>query len=303
MNSLINLGEKEIRVKGRIIRIAHMDGEKFKFVEDPESLLAKVRDCGRRIDVFTFMQKAVDQVPKFKYQMEWDNLAVLSIPSYEKWWNETLGFKARNKAKQAEKKGVTIAEVPFDDVLVKGIWEVYNESPVRQGKPFWHYGKDIETVRKMAGTFLESSIFIGAFLGGHMIGFIKLVTDDTRTQAGLMHITSMMSHKDKAPTNALVAAAVRACAERGIPNLVYSNFAYGKKQYDSLSEFKERNGFQKIDLPRYYIPLTARGRLALRMGLHHSLAERMPESIATRLKTLRNRWYNRKLPVPITGVS
>jgi len=54
--------------------------------------------------------------------------------------------------------------VPFDETLVRGIWEVYNESPVRQGKPNTHYGKDIETVYKEEATFLDHSIFIGAFL-------------------------------------------------------------------------------------------------------------------------------------------
>ena len=29
----------------------------------------------------------------------------------------------------------------------------------------------------------------------------------------------------------------------GISHLVYSNFAYGKKERSSLSDFKERNGF------------------------------------------------------------
>jgi len=292
---LINLGERNIRVESGVVRIARLDGEKFKFLESPDEFIPKLRECGTRIDVFTFMQKVLDRVPKYQYAMEWDNLAVLPISTFEQWWGETIGFKARNKAKQAEKKGVTLREVPFDDALVRGIWEVYNESPVRQGKPFWHYGKDIETVRNMAGTFLESSVFIGAFVDGRLIGFIKLVIDETHTQAGLMHITSMIGHKDKAPTNALVAEAVRACAKRRIPFLVYSNFAYGKKQHDSLSDFKERNGFRRVDLPRYYVPLTVTGQLALRCGMHRRLIDHIPESLAARLRTLRHRWYNRKL--------
>ena len=36
-----------------------------------------------------------------------------------------------------------------------------------------------------------------------------------------MHILSMVSHRDKAPTNALIAQAVRSCADRSIPHLVY----------------------------------------------------------------------------------
>jgi hypothetical protein len=146
----------------------------------------------------------------------------------------------------------------------------------------------------MSATYLDSSIFIGAFLGGKLIGFIKLKTNETRTQAGLMHIVSMIQHRDKAPTNALVAQAVRSCAERGISYLVYSNFAYGKKERDNLSDFKERNGFQKIDLPRYYVPLTGIGWVAFRLGLHHEFANHLPEPMVAKIRKLRSAWYNRK---------
>jgi hypothetical protein len=226
--------------------------------------------------------------------MEWDNLAGIPILTFEHWWTQQIGFKARNKAKQAEKKGVTLREVPFDDVLVQGIWEIYNECPVRQGKRFHHYGKDIGTVCKEAATHLDCSIFIGAFLDTKLIGFVKLTCDETRTQAGLMNIVSMIQHRDKAPSNALIAQAVRSCAERKISYLVYSNFAYGKKQRDSLSDFKERNGFQRIEVPRYYVPLTRLGRLALQLGLHHEIADYVPESVASRLRRLRAAWYSRK---------
>jgi len=53
------------------------------------------------------------------------------------------------------------------------------------------------------------------------------------------------------------------------------DFSYGKKQRDSLADFKRHNGFQKVDLPRYYVPLTAAGRIALRLGLQHGISERI----------------------------
>ena len=150
-----------------------------------------------------------------------------------------------------------------------------------------------EAVRAYAETFLDSSVFIGAYLNNEMIGFVKLTWDDTKTQAGLMHIVSMVQHRDKAPTNALMAQAVRSCADRGIPNLVYSNFAYGKKQESTLSDFKERNGFKRVDVPRYYVPLTMIGQISLQLGLHKGLAERLPEPVLAKLRDFRNNWYNR----------
>src|SRR5262249_23225382 len=157
--------------------------------------------------------------PKHAYPIEWDNLAVLPVSTYENWWTKQIGFKARNKAKQAEKRGILVRETPFDDALVQGIWEIYNECPVRQGRLFPHYGKSLATVREMSSTFLNSSVFIGAHDSGKLIGFIKLVIDDTGTQAGMMHIVSMLQARDKAPTNALLARAVRACADRHISYL------------------------------------------------------------------------------------
>lgn len=285
---------KEIHVGGRWLRTAYPDGDGYHFLEDPQPVLDALRKSKARVDLFTFMQKVSDVSPKHAYPMEWDNFAALPISTFDHWWNDQIGFKGRNKAKQAEKKGVVVREVPFDEALVKGIWEVYNETTIRQGKPNAHYGKDLETIYKEEATFLDSSVFIGAYLGDSLIGFVKMVADETRTQAGLMNIVSMVRHRDKAPSNALVAEAVRACAKRGIPHLVYSSFSYGKKQRDSLSDFKERNGFQKIEVPRYYVPLTLIGQIALKLGMHKRFSEHVPEPLLAKLRNVRNAWYSRK---------
>jgi hypothetical protein len=294
MNSLIAVCGKGIRVQGRLIRTAKVEGDKFVFLEDPEAVLAGLRGCGIRVDLFTFIQRLPDTSPKYSYPMEWDNFAALPVTTFDDWWTHQIGFKARNKAKQASKKGVVIREVPFDETLVRGIQEVYNESPVRQGTRNSHYGKDFQTVYREEATFLDSSVFIGAFLGEELIGFIKLLWDETRTQAGLLNIVSMVRHRDKAPTNALVAQAVRSCAERGISYLVYSNFAYGKREQNSLADFKERNGFVRTEVPRYYVPMTNVGKVAYQLGLHRELADHVPAPVAAKLRELRSAWYNRK---------
>jgi len=294
MSSLITVNGTQIRIQGKLLRTAKVEAEGYLFLEDPESVIQQLRKCGERIDLFTFVPRLPAPAAPLNYPAEPHNFAALPVTTFDHWWNDTLGFKGRNKAKQAEKKGVTVREVPFDDTLVKGIWEVYNESPIRQGEPNSHYGKSLEQVHKMEATFLDNSVFIGAFFEGNLIGFIKMVWDDTRTQAGLMNIVSMIKHRDKAPTNALVVQAVRSCAERKIPYLVYASFAYGKKRTSSLSDFKERNGFQQVDVPRYYVPLTAAGRLAYKMGLHRKLADHLPESVNEKLRNLRTAWYTRK---------
>jgi hypothetical protein len=285
---------KDIKVRGRLIRIAGLAADTYEFLEDPEPALHALRRSGIRIDLFTFMQRLPYTTPKYSYPMEWDNLAALPVSTFDHWLTHQIGFKVRNKVRKAEKNGVTVREVPFDDALVQGIWTIYNECPVRQGKPFAHYGKDVELVRQEKSTFLDRSVFLGAFFDGSLIGFAKLVSDEARAQAGLMQIVSMVRHRDKAPTNMLVAQAVKSCAERGIPHLVYSRFTDGKKEGDALSDFKEHNGFQRVELPRYYVPLTVAGRTALRVGLHRGFMGHIPEPVLVKLRRIRSVWYSRR---------
>ena len=294
MAKVIKVCDTEILIEGRILRVAQPHGDRYRFLDNPEPIIHGLRRCGARVDIFTFGQRLPDTEAKFSYPVELDNFAVLPVSTFENWWTKQIGFKARNKAKQAEKNGVILREAPFDNALVAGIWEIYNECPIRQRRRFPHYGKDLETVRREEATFLDDSIFIGAFFEDKLIGFIKLVIDETGSQAGLMNIVSMVKHRDKAPQNALITAAVRAAASRGVKYLVYSRFDYGKKQHDSLRDFKERNGFGRMDTPRYYVPLTAFGQAAFGLGFHHSITERLPETVAGRLRDLRAAWYNRK---------
>ncbi len=294
MHRFIEAHGRSIKVEGNLIRVARVDGEKYRFLDDPESVIQGLKNCGTRVDLFTFMQRLPESAPKFSFPMEWDNFAALPISTFENWWKQ-VGPKTRNMARLGEKRGLRIAEVPFDDSLVRGIWEIHNETPIRQGKQFPHYGMSLERAREYAGTFLADSIFIGAFVDDKIVGFAKLTIDESRTQAGLMHILSMVAHRDKAPTNALIAAAVRACVERSIPYLVYANFSYGNKQTDSLSVFKQHNGFSRVDVPRYYVPLSPLGKAALRLGLHHNLLDRIPEPLIAKLRELRSAWYHRKL--------
>jgi len=287
---------QDIQVDGGLLRVARLALDTYDSVDDPEATRAALRASGMRIDLFTFMQKLPERSPTYPYAMEWDNVAALSVDSFERWWTRQINDKTRNVVRLSEKKGVAVREVPFDDALVRGISAVYDESPVRQGKPFWHYGKDLDTVRAENATFLDRSIFIAAFLGEEIIGFAKLVCDRQHQQAGLMQIVAMIRHRDKAPTNALIAHAVRCCADRKIPHLLYATFTYGNKARDGLSDFKRHNGFQRVDLPRYYLPLTWLGAAALRIGLHHRMVDRIPEPLLAGLRRARSRWYERRLP-------
>lgn len=285
---------REIRIEGRFLRIARLEGDGYEFIDDAEGLLAALRRAGRKIDLFTFMQRLPETSPKYCFPMEWDNFAALPLSTFETWWTRQIDSKTRNMVRKAEKKGVIVRESPFDDVLVRGISNIYNECPIRQGRRFPHYGKDLGRVYEEEATFPGRSLFLGAYYCGELIGFAKLVSDETGTQAGLMNILSAIAHRDKAPTNALIAQAVRSCTERGIRYMVYSQFAYGRKVQSGIAEFKASNGFLRIDVPRYFVPLSLAGSAALRMGLHKRWTERLPEPVLAKLRDLRTLWYGRQ---------
>src|ERR1700733_5242297 len=129
---------RDVLVQGRLLRIAHLDIDKYDSVRSPEDFAAELRRLRRRIDLFTFMQIMPDTAPKYDYYMETDNLAILPVSTFDNWWNKQIRSFPRNRARQAEKRGVTLCEAVFDDALAQGIWEVYNETKVRQGKPNVH---------------------------------------------------------------------------------------------------------------------------------------------------------------------
>jgi hypothetical protein len=290
---------REIKIQGRFLRIARIGGEKYLFVDDPVPIVEGAKKGKTRIDIFTFMQRLPDAAPKFPYPMELDNLAVLPVSTFEHWWTKQIDNKTRNMVRKAEKQGVRTREVVFDAALVRGIHAIYNECRVRQGKLFPHYGKDLETVHREESTHMDRSIFLGAYLADKLIGFAKLVVDESRTQAGVMNFVSLVDYRDKAPTNALIAQAVQSCAAQGIPYLTYANFTYGRKEQDSLADFKKNNGFARFDMPRYYVPLTSLGRLGLALGMHRKWIDRVPGSVSSKYRNLRALWYNRAFRVPI----
>ena len=277
-------GEK-IMVEGKILRIAKLEQEWCDDAGDPEILAAALRNTADGPDILTFTQRLPDLEPKYGYQMELESMAVLPIKSYALWWEKQIERQARNKIRKAQKKGVVVRSTDFDDRLVHGMTLIFNETPIRQGRRFSHYGKDFETIKRQFSRFLFREEIFGAYLGDELVGFIFLA--DAGRYAFLGQIISKIACRDLAPNNALLAKAVERCAERGFPYLVYALWLD-----DSLGGFKRSNGFQRFDLPRYFVPLTKKGKLALKFGLHRGWKGAVPEQLRRPLKKLRRRWYD-----------
>jgi len=76
---------QEIKVQGRLVRIARLDADGYRFLDDPEPVINGLKQCGTRIDLFSFMQRISEPTPKYAYPMEWDNLAALPVSTLENW--------------------------------------------------------------------------------------------------------------------------------------------------------------------------------------------------------------------------
>jgi hypothetical protein len=272
-------------VSGRLVKIARLQDEWFTDVLEPNSLIAQLKSgCAGRVDLFTFWQRPGVGSPAFSYYSEREFVAALPVTSYESWWTDQIDGKTRNLVRKGEKKGLTTEVVPFDDGLVEGITKIFNETPIRQGRPFWHYGKSFARVKVEMSDRLATSVFIGAYAGQELVGFVKLLLQ--REYAMMVEIISEVRSRDKAPNNSLIAAAVRECARLQIPMLTYSTWGPS-----SLASFKQHNGFEKLALPRYYVPLTVRGQMILLLRLHRGFRALLPEPLTDRLRSARSRFY------------
>ena len=279
--------------EGRALRIGRVFDEYWlerASLPSYEAVITELKGKKKRPDIFTFTQRVPDVEPAHSYYSEFDNYAVLPLSTYDEWLHKTLPPATRRNIRASIKRGITVRVSEYDDEYVKGIMSIYNETPYRAGdKPFWHFGKDFATVKAANATYADRSTFLAAFAGGEMVGYLKIVWD-LRT-AAIMQILSKVSVRESRPNNALMAEAVRQCCDRNIEYLLYEAFDYGNKIADPLTIFKKNHGFCRMDVPRYYVPLTVRGTIALQLGLHKRAAEMVPERIASPLRALRARWY------------
>jgi hypothetical protein len=293
----IRLDDAVVVVGGTAVRV----GEIFDAywleaarLPDPRHVVDQLRRVEGRPDLFTFTQRVPETRPTFDFHLEWDNVAAIPVSSYEHWFQKQVSSATRRNIRASEKKGVVVRISPFDEEYIRGIMSISDESPVRAGRRYWHYGKDFATVEAEQGTYRERSTYLGAYLGDEMIGYMKIVWD--ARSAAIMQIVSKLKFLDRRPNNALLAAGVKLCAERGVEHLLYERFVYGKKEDSSLTRFKRENGFVRVDLPCYYVPLTTKGRIVLGLGLHKSIKDRLPMWLTKRLLEARDKWYSRRWP-------
>ena len=273
-----------VRKKG-FAKIAHDIKEYERDIIPTAEFIEKLDERG--IDIFTFLDRKwccpIPNPPSTWIKAN-DNVGLLEIKSYDNWWQE-IGKKTRNMVRRAEKSGIKVTVVQPSGKLAEGIWKIYNETPIRQERAFSHYGESLQTV---TGNMFaaQNNTFIGAFLQDELVGFIQILYGDNIVI--ISNILSMQKHWDKAVNNALLAKAVEVCASKGVRWLMYGRIG----NHPSLDRFKESNGFVKFPITRYYVPITRKGRMAIRLGLHREFKDALPQSIKGPLIPVLN-WVSR----------
>jgi len=286
-------GEKLI-TSGRWLKIARVRGEEMaeRELENPDIYLAALK-CERnqilKADIFSFTQMLPETRPKYPYAREWESVAAITLTSYKQWW-EGLPQVTRKNVRRSEKRGVAVEVKAFDDDLIEGLRSVNNDSPTRQGMRNAYYGLTFEETRTRYGEFVGRCDFICAYSGEEIIGFLHLVYRGD--VAAILNLTTKASHFDKRPANALLARAVEICEARGITHISYGLYNYGNKRDSSLLDFKIRNGFVEILVPRYFVPLTMWGRLCIKAKFHRGLIGNLPSSVIAAALRARELWYN-----------
>jgi hypothetical protein len=282
MNEITDLNQT-LAVSGKFCRIARLKDEPYEVVPDAKDFAKQLKKAGAGADVFSFSQRIGETEPKYDLPHEFDTYAVLPITTYDDWFKNQIDFKTRNKVRKVGKNGVELRQSELTDDFVRGVIGIYNESPFVQGRKNWHYQKSLEEMRKMLGTFPDRSIFVGAYFKDEMVGFIKLIY--AGEIVNFIHIISKVAHRDKAPTNGLLAKAIEISAARKAKFLHYGIWARR-----GMGVFKINHCFVPQQIPRYYVPLNLKGALALKLKLHQPLRSRIPEKWVDKAVDLRNRW-------------
>ncbi len=171
----VEINGQNYLITREIVTGVRLEDEWYEDQSDPALVIDALKAAQNiRADIFTFWQRVPETKPKHDYYHEWESLAVLPVESYGHWIDKQVSSRLRTQMRKALKQGVELREVAYDDSFVRGMTDIFNEVPVRQGRPFWHFGKDFETVKQQFSRCLHREEMIGAYLGGEMIGLMML---------------------------------------------------------------------------------------------------------------------------------
>jgi hypothetical protein len=271
--------------KKLFLTLASDSREYLQSILPTEEIVKELRR--KHVDIFTFLERrwcCPIAEPSGTWTRAEDNIAILKLKNYDEWW-KNIGKKTRNMIRKAEKAGIATHVATTNNELADGIWKIFNETPIRQGRGFPHYGVSLDTIKRNLKSFPDST-YIGAYLQRELAGFIHLIHGDHLTI--ISQLLSLQKHWDKSVNNALIAKAIEFCANNHIEWVMYGRMG----NHPTLDSFKESNGFIKFSLTRYFLPLTSKGKLAIKLKLNKELKDSLPPSMKKALFPLYN-WASR----------
>jgi hypothetical protein len=297
----MDIGGRRLVARGKRLRIATIRGDEMaeRELENPMLYINELKGGSNqtlKADIFSFVQKLPATLPRYAYPMEWESVAAIHLGGFKQWW-EALPQETRKNVRRSEKRGLVVKTREFDRDLIEGIRDINDESPLRQGMRNPYYGKSVEETKELYGEFIGRCDFICAYSGEELVAFLHLVYRGD--VASILNLTTKASHFDKRPANALVAKAVEVCEQRGISYVTYGLYNYGNKRNSPLLQFKIRNGFEEIRVPRFYVPLTAWGAICVKLKLHRGLIGILPSSVISLVVDLRSKWYRSRFARPV----
>lgn len=267
------------------VTIARDSREYEQDIFPDKSYIQKLKDL--KIDIFTFIERKWSKLifsPNKKWIKTNDNIAILKLTNFDSWWKK-IGKKTRNMVRKAKKNGIITGISSPNHILAKGIWLIYNETPIRQNRVFPHYGTDLQKVERRIRSS-KDHVFIGSYFENELVGFVDLIIGENI--AIISQILSLKEHWDKAINNALIAKTVEVCLNRQLKWLMYGRMG----NHPSLDKFKQNIGFERLVLKRYFIILTLKGKIAAKLGLHRDLKDVLPQRIIAFLLPIYN-WFNK----------
>lgn len=252
--------------------------------------LSSLKDVG--VDLFTFVERTfITGEQKYPFKRESEPIALLTTKSFDDWWEHQINKKVRNLIRKADKARISVYSPKIDSNFVRGAFKIYNETPIRQGRKYSGYGVSLTSITERFKN-LQNSEVLGAYFGEELVGLLWMVYGDR--VARIRSFVSLIKQRDKAPNNALIAEGVKRCSKRGINFIIYEKMGY----LPGLDSFKKQNGFREFVTPRYYVPLSWKGMLAIKLGIHKEIQYSFSPRMSIVLLSLYNS-FSRTIPTSL----
>ena len=210
-------------------------------------------------------------------------------------WTNKFNKKARNLVKKFKKSNgiVKVLDRPLD--YINEIMEVNLSAPIRQGRPM----PPSYTNREIVIKSLEASLkekkghlkVYGAFIHDKLVAYSYVVEHN-----GYAYISRFLTHTKYfkyAVSNGLISAIIEDLCNRNIEVVQYG---YWSRHHKGVNHFLKQHGFERGKVEAYYIPLSRKGRLALRiLRLISGVKETSLGELLRRVSLVR-RFYYKAVP-------